>query len=243
MTDEEIESIFSVIRNNYEIYIKKYGVKEVSLKKNGKYTKNALVLVYLARGYPNTSEVSKSDLTVFIRQYYPETTDVQQARHLAKQAGYFIISGTRGDIGDKVATDSYKLKSLSLPYPGFCSDRRSGIAANSFEELKYQYGFRCATCGSKEGEPHNFRKNELTILQAGHMDPSQPLSETNTIPQCQVCNRPDRDRWIYDRTGRTIGIADTAEGRRVVKNYLKRISRAGKEYFRRFISKLLGQDK
>ena len=46
-------------------------------------------------------EVSKQELTDFIRQFYPETNDVQQARHLSKQKGYNIISGTRGDINEK----------------------------------------------------------------------------------------------------------------------------------------------
>ena len=97
-----------------------------------------------------------------------------------------------------------------------------------------------ATCGSKEGEYHNIRKNEITKLQAGHMNPSKPLELGNIIPQCQVCNRPDRDRWIYDKTGRVIEIADSDDGKRVVEKYLKRVSKSTKEYFLDFLKRLLG---
>ncbi|MCW7072031.1 MAG: hypothetical protein OCU12_06890 [Methanophagales archaeon] len=46
----------------------------------GNYTKDALVLVYLAQGYQNTKKVSKGELTQFIRLYDPSVNDVQQAR-------------------------------------------------------------------------------------------------------------------------------------------------------------------
>jgi len=40
------------------------------------------------------------------------------------------------------------------------------------------------------------------------MDPSKPLVEDNVIPQCEKCNRPDRNYWIYDKKGRVVGIAN-----------------------------------
>ena len=49
------------------------------------------------------------------------------------------------------------------------------------------------------------------------MNPSKPLEAGNIIPQCQVCNRADMDRWIYDKTGRVIEVADSDDGRRVVE--------------------------
>ena len=68
--------------------------------------------------------------------------------------------------------------------------------------------YRCATCGSKEGEQHRYWKNTKTILQKGHMDPSKPLEPGNIIPQCEKCNRADRNYWIYDEKGRVVGIAN-----------------------------------
>ena len=83
-------------------------------------------------------------------------------------------------------------------------------------------------------------KNEITKLQAGHINPSKPLELGNIIPQCQVCNRPDRDRWIYDKTGRVIEIADSDDGKRVVEKYFKRVSKSTREYFLDFLKRLLG---
>lgn len=158
MSENEIKEIFKIIQEHYKKYLKNDEVKPINLQdKSGKFTKDALTLCYLAQNYPNTKAVSKNDLTAFVREFYPDTTDVQQARHLAKQKGYYIISGTRGDIGQR--------------------------------------------------------------LKAGHY---QPIESSNIIPQCQVCNRPDRDRWIYDKTGRVVAIADSEDGKRVVKNILKK---------------------
>ncbi|MDP2939480.1 MAG: hypothetical protein Q8O13_05340 [Candidatus Omnitrophota bacterium] len=40
------------------------------------------------------------------------------------------------------------------------------------------------------------------------MDPNKPLVAGNIIPQCQKCNRDDRNRWIYDDKGRVIKLAN-----------------------------------
>lgn len=71
------------------------------------------------------------------------------------------------------------------------------------------------------------------------MNPALPLEFGNIIPQCQVCNRPDRDRWIYDKTGRVIAIADSEDGKRVVEKYLKKVSQSTREYFLEFLKRLL----
>ncbi|MDE5602767.1 MAG: hypothetical protein K2I71_02455, partial [Helicobacter sp.] len=227
MNEQEILETFTIITQYYEEHLKDYGVKSIKLKDSkGNYTKDALVLVYLAQNYPNTKAVSKTELTDFVRKFYPDVSDVQQARHLSKQGGYNIISGTRGDIGQKIPAGCYQLITLEKPYLAFKPDRRSGIESADFEELKKEYDYKCATCGSIEGQPHNIRKNEITKLQEGHMNPSLPLEIGNIIPQCQVCNRPDRDRWIYDKTGRVIEIADSDDGKRVVEKYFKRVSQS-----------------
>jgi hypothetical protein len=40
------------------------------------------------------------------------------------------------------------------------------------------------------------------------MDPNKPLIAGNIIPQCQKCNRGDRNRWVYDEKGRVIKLAN-----------------------------------
>lgn len=240
MSENEIKEIFKIIQEYYKKYLKNDEVKLINLQdKSGKFTKDALTLCYLAQNYPNTKAISKNDLTSFVRQFYPDTTDVQQARHLAKQKGYYIISGTRGDMRQKIKAGYYQLITLEKPYPSYKPNRRSGIESANFEELKKEYDYKCATCGSVEGKAHNIHKNEITKLQAGHMNPALPLEFGNIIPQCQVCNRPDRDRWIYDKTGRVIAIADSEDGKRVVEKYLKKVSQSTREYFLEFLKRLL----
>lgn len=105
------------------------------------------------------------------------------------------------------------------------------------KELKKEYDYRCATCGSVEGKPHNIRKNEITQLQAGHMNKALRLELGNIIPQCQVCRCPDRE--IYDKTGRVVAVADSDDGKRVVEKYLKKLSQSTKEYFLQLLKSLL----
>src|SRR3989338_11469997 len=99
LNKKSIESIYKTISEFHKKYLKKFGVKLPELyDKNGNFTKNALVLVYLAYDYPKTRKVSKEELTKFVRSYYPNTNDVQQARHLGAQAGWWIVAGGRDNI-------------------------------------------------------------------------------------------------------------------------------------------------
>lgn len=210
LTDEQIANTYSMLQDFHKKHLEAHGVKLPKLLRNGQYTKDALVLIYLAQDYPDTRIVSKSELTEFIKTFYPDTNDVQQARHLAAQKGWYILSGTRNDNSStSIPAGSYQLKSLTEYYPGFTAERRDELFSEDYwENLKESYGYRCACCGSKEGERHRYWSNTIVTLQKGHMDPSKPLKEGNIIPQCEKCNRPDKNYWIYDQKGRVIGIAN-----------------------------------
>ncbi len=210
MNDSKINEVYQYITEMHNKYLKKYGVVLPNLKKKGKYTKDALTLVYLAQGYPDTKVISKKELTEFIQKFYPDVLDVQQARHLGAQKGWFILSGTRKDnSSESIKPGEYKLESLEKCYPGFTAERRIEVAGDDYwEELKKKYGYRCACCGSKEGEPHRYWKNTITVLQKGHKDPHKPLEPGNIIPQCEKCNRPDRNYWVYDDKGRVIALSN-----------------------------------
>ena len=126
MLDTEIVSIYTMISEYHAKYLADKGVTLPTLKdKQGKYTKDALVLVRLAKNYPDTDTISKKDLTVFMSTFYKDTVDVQQQRHLSMQKGWNIASGTRGDIlpnGEKLASGSYKLVDLESVYSAFRLD-------------------------------------------------------------------------------------------------------------------------
>lgn len=210
-SDAEIQQTYDLIAEFHGKHLEELGVKLPQLRKaSGDYVLSALTLVYLARGYPDVKTVSKSELTQFMRQYVPEINDVQQARHLAAQGGWYILSGTRKDGRDlNIQPGEYRLISLEKAYPGFNSQRRVDLSSPDFwEQLKASYGYRCACCGSKEGEPNFNWPDTLTVLQKGHMDPTKPLGPGNLIPQCVKCNQPARDFWVFDDKGRVVAVAN-----------------------------------
>ena len=208
MTQKTIHKIYNQIEQYYKKYLKKYGVILPQLKNNNRlYTKDALVLIYLSQKYPRTSKATKSDLTKFIRKYYPDTNDVQQARHLGAQKGWWVLAGGRDNIVKSLKRGEYQLHTLKKPYPGFTKQRRK-LKSLSWSGIKQIYSYRCASCGSEEGKPHFHWPKTKTILQKAHKNPEHPLTKENIIPQCQKCNRADRNRWIYDNKGRVIKLAN-----------------------------------
>ena len=219
LSKKSIESIYKTICKFHDKYLKQFGVKLPKLYNlQGNFTRDALVLVYLTYDYPNTRKVSKEELTKFIRNYFPNTNDVQQARHLGAQAGWWIVAGGRDNVVLKIERGFYQLYTLEQPYPGFKKGHRISKIDN-WSKIKEKYNFRCATCGSQENKPHFHWPATKTILQKAHMDPNKPLLAENIIPQCQKCNRGDKNRWVYDSKGRVIKLADA----KFVRNFDKDI--------------------
>ncbi|OGO82662.1 MAG: hypothetical protein A2Y18_00895 [Clostridiales bacterium GWD2_32_19] len=209
-TDTYIENNFTAITEKWCKFLNKKGVTKVNLYSGYNYTINALVLFYL---YDNMGKkVSKKDLTEFLNYMGIYPNDVQQARHLAQQSGWYIISGTRGDIEAKklgLNSGEYVLLTLDKPYPYFKKEKREFIEHEDYWlYLLDKYKNKCATCGSEDGKPNRYYPSSITNLQQGHKNPSKPLTEGNIIPQCEKCNRPDRNYFIYDDTGRVTAIAD-----------------------------------
>lgn len=207
LTDAEIQAKYKEIEAYHKKYLKDKGIKLPHLKWGDKYTEDALALIRLSEGYPNTKAVSKEELTDFVHAYRPDLKkDIQAGRHLGKQKGFHITTGTRGD--GQIEKGSYKLESLETTFPRFDPDRRGSSVDDVFwEKLKKEYNYRCACCGSKEGEPHRYNPSTITKLQKGHKNPNLPLDTKNIIPQCQICNQPDLNNWEYNDEGRVIGIA------------------------------------
>lgn len=239
MDKEEIIKSYDEIKEYHNKYLKDYGVKLSALyNKDGTFIKNALVLIKLYQGYPNTKIITKIELTQFVREFYPDSPDVQQAKQLGMQYGWYILSGKRGDSG--IPKGSYQLITLEKPFPGYCKKRREGYKGD-FETIKKQYGYRCATCGAKEGDEHYFRKGTIVKLQKGHMNPSKPLVEGNIIPQCQICNGPYKGKWIFDKTGRVIAVASSADGVKIVKEFLKNSSENIQSDIFNYLKKLMSK--
>jgi hypothetical protein len=224
LSEKEIRKTYALIERYYQQYLRSRGVKLPQLKCGERFTVDALALVYLAQGYPHTRWVTKEELTEFVRLYRPNTNDVQSGRHLGMQKGFYIASSRRGNYLPQGKPppdrDAYLLVTLEQPHPAFQPKRRlkAGI---DFEAIKQRFDYRCATCGSKEGEANLRYREQLTQLQQGHCNPKLPLEEGNIIPQCQFCNRADRNWWVYDERGRVVGVASVEPiERSIEKGYL-----------------------
>lgn len=205
----ELDGLYSEIELLHSEHLERYGINLPKLRHGGNFTVRGIVLCFLFKyaGIP----VSKSTLTEIVRQWHPDINDVQEARHLARQKGFNILSGTRGDIwntGISLKKSEYCLVNLTEPYPGFSgkTGHRSARGGKTFEAIKENYNNRCATCGSLEGERNFLNDSITTELQEAHMNPNLRLTEENTIPQCSECNRAYRDWFIFDGNGRVTNI-------------------------------------
>jgi len=210
LTDSQIERAYEELKEIHKNNLEDFGVKLPELKCGNNFTKNALVLIYLYKKFNH--KVSKTELTKFVKKYYPDTNDVQQGRHLGAQYGWYILSRTREDLEAiklGLSSGEYQFISLECHHPNFTPMRReTNVSEEAWEQLKEDYNFRCATCGSKEGEPNFHYPSSITKLHRGHMNPDKSASLNNIIPQCEKCNRPDRNYFEYNRKGRVVKIAD-----------------------------------
>ncbi|MBE8219950.1 MAG: hypothetical protein HAW65_01395 [Alphaproteobacteria bacterium] len=206
LTKKEIPALYKEIVALYDKHLKKHKITLPQLKRGSDFSKDAIVLCALYKYIGKA--ITKTELTKIVRKFHPDTYDVQQARHLARQRGFYIESGTRNNDPTKLKHGEYRLKTLKKPDPSFSgiAGHRSAKGGKTFTEIKRNYNNRCATCGSEEGQTHLKVPDKTTKLQEGHMDPNKPLDESNTIPQCDECNRAYRDWFVFDGTGRVIDI-------------------------------------
>lgn len=126
MSEIELIECYSELKERYEKYLKKFGVSLPRLKIKDNYTKDALVLIYLYSNFQKP--VSKEDLTNFLGEYGERPNDVQQARHLGQQKGWYIISGQRRDKECEeynVKPGEYALISVEKHYPNFTNLKRT----------------------------------------------------------------------------------------------------------------------
>lgn len=204
LEENELKKIYDELAHNHELYLEEYGVHLPGFKRSDKYVRSSLALIYL---YINFQQpVTKKDLTDFVLQYPTNgtSTDIQAGRMLGRQSGWYIITGQRGDpecSQYNVNPGEYCFISVEEHYPNFDSSRREDkLTDDDWENVKKAYDYRCATCGSKEGEK-NYRYGNITKLQKGHMDPNKSLTKTNIIPQCERCNQIDQDNFVYTNRG------------------------------------------
>ena len=202
MSPDEIETRHTTLQSLHTEHLERYGVRMPTKGSN-----KALHLVYLHK-YMGTL-VHKDTVSAFVRSVNPEAGADQQVRHLARDGWNVLNSHNAISENERVPNGYHMLRDVTTVKPEFLHQRlrRVGrLGASTFEELKVIYDYRCATCGDREGNSPRLNPQEVVRLQQGHMNPSQPLTLDNTIPQCQYCNQTYQDNFVFDHNGRVIAL-------------------------------------
>jgi hypothetical protein len=92
--------------------------------------------------------------------------------------------------------------SITECYPAFSRHREGTLEADAWTRILKRFDYRCSLCGSEEGKSNLRNRSVITQLQQGHKDPTVPLSTSNCLPQCQECNQPLQQKFIFDDKGR-----------------------------------------
>lgn len=204
MPEEDIESLYKLLKTEYETNLAEYGVKFPP-----RNTAKALWLIYLRKYLGKL--VHKDTISSFVESVNSKLGKDQQVRHLAADGWYVLNRGDKFPGEQTIVPSGYHiLITTESPKPTFLfkSLKRAGrLGAKNFGQLKAVYGFRCATCGSQEGKPHLLERDKRTELHQGHMNPHKPPTLENSIPQCQVCNAIYQDDFVFDSKGRAIAVA------------------------------------
>lgn len=202
---DECDKLWQEIKTKHELNLSIYNVK-LPTENTSKYYQ----LIYLYK-YINCL-VKKDVIADFVISKIPSAGKDQQVRHLAADGFNLIVKGGKIiNTDETVPSGYYLLQTLDFPKPEFMAKslkRVSLLKVNDFEKIKKIYNNRCATCGSKEGEPHRV-SGKLVELQQGHMDPNRPLEVGNIIPQCQYCNQNIyKDFFVFNEDGYPIKISN-----------------------------------
>lgn len=143
-----------------------------------------LLYFYINKNRP----VNKELATQFVSDYLDKLVrDLQAIRHLGKQRGFNIQQS--GD-NSLLKSGEYMFLGFEHAHTYWSFDRRNTTDLD-FDFIKLKFDNKCATCG----DPNS-------ILQAGHMVPTLPMTMDNIIPQCKACNTFFKDRFEFDNRGR-----------------------------------------
>ena len=182
--EEEICRINEEIEELYEKNLKQYGI---TLPSVDSCKRAQLIYLYYFKG----KAVCKEAITNFVLSLHPDASGDQQVRHLGLQDGFNLYYNNELFLGEKVKKGYYLLSDLDSPKQAWLikkTARSTVLKAKDFNEVKKSFGYRCATCGEKEGDPHRITGHTV-VLQQGHMDPNLPLEIGNILPQCEHCNQ------------------------------------------------------
>ena len=209
-TSQELDLAYDEVSRIHGEHLNQFGVR-LPAKTSAKW-------VWLAMLYHRQGErVHKNEISEATRIIFPNAAPDQQVRHLVRD-GWNVEN-----IGD----GHHVLHDPTQPSQTYLTDRarREGrLSAQTFEDLKAVYGYRCASCGSVEGKVNPRYGEGAVQLQQGHKDPNGRADDIeNIIPQCQFCNQAYRGDFVFDDKGRVEAVADVRPVRRASESVQRRI--------------------
>jgi hypothetical protein len=177
----------------------KASAKNKNTNANASYTVGGLMVVFFASRLGKVA--TKTELVEFLRAMGCPSHD-PQPRHLGMQVGLnFIVQGCFHPKAKRaLKRGEYCLLDLRTAHPNHSTMHRAK-ATLAWDPMKRLYGFRCACCGSKEGEPHLKNTHLVTTLERGHCDPRKPLTDQNCVPMCKLCNMVYKDKAVFNKRG------------------------------------------
>lgn len=216
-TQEIIEIHYKLI-NAYNSYLKPYGVKPLWNEtmedtiitdediKNMNDKELQMIFLYKYK----KCFVHKDLISEFVRKHKPNAGFDQQVRHIGTQCYWYVLNKNAKvpDTDEVVPSGYHYLVSVEMPNPKsikMAFKRASRSSVKTFQELKYVYDNKCATCGLEEGKT-DWRTGKRVKLQQGHMDPRKDLTLDNVIPQCEYCNQTYLDYFRFDENGRVVAV-------------------------------------
>jgi hypothetical protein len=170
--------------------------------KNGESAVPACVVAFVHLCLSFKRVFNKSDGKLITEKFSydsSEKTDTQEYRAYAWKLGLYVLQQTRNELVQagypKGKRGDYVLHSLKELKPQTVACRDVILSAQEFAEIEKQFDYTCPTCKSVKGQPHLNEPTYITTLEQGHVDPLAPLSKTNCIPQCKLCNATYKNRY------------------------------------------------
>lgn len=195
-TPDDLQKSWEDLCNIHAQHLEEHGVKLPNVRRYNQQAKSIWLAVL---HYYKNKYVDKNFISRVCQRDKPNLATDQQVSQLKWDGWHLTGKGNH-------LLDPYK------PSPEWETDkkRRQGrLTAKDFNDIKETYENRCATCGTKEGEPSHRYGEDKVVLQQGHIDPSKPATDLNNIiPQCQFCNQAYRGDYVFDEKGRVSAIAD-----------------------------------
>ena len=210
VVDKIYPLLFDLYKQGADPRWKKYSAiirkeEQPKVYKNGESAMPSTVVAFIHLCLCFKNKFNKSDGKLVTEKFGEDAlqkTDTQEYRRYAWQLGLYVLQQTRNEMDSKGYTNNkpgdYVLYSLKELKPQQIACRDVILTDAEFDAIKKRHSYKCFTCGSVEGQPHNNEPSCITILEQGHINPVEKLSDTNCVPQCKLCNATYKNNYLME---------------------------------------------